>query len=316
MIEVTELTKYYGARRALDRCSFRIGQGEIVGLVGKNGAGKTTILRILSGQILPTEGKATIDGQSVEDNSIAARAKIGYLPETPPLYGEMTVSNYLRFACRLRDVPSEQTEDRVLKVMYYTGLKAVGTQRLGTLAKGFQQRVGIAQAIIHSPPVVLLDEPMGSLDPVQIVQNRGLILSLKNQHTVLLSSHILSEVTQVCERVILLDEGTIKAQGREDEIRSELLQRHRLSLLVRGTGDRLKEVLAPLGSIEMVIKPFDGRKGSELISVSITTEQDVREQVGRMCVEGGLGLLELREERHGLEELMLQLLEGGGAGPS
>jgi ABC-2 type transport system ATP-binding protein len=307
MIRVENLSKAYGERMALDRCSFGVPAGHIVGLVGKNGAGKTTALRILSGQLLPTEGEVWIDGHALSQEGIAIRARIGYLPETPPLYPEMTVEGYLRFACGLRGVAGDQVAARIQDVEARTGLTGALQQRLGTLARGYRQRVGIAQAIVHDPPVVLLDEPLGGLDPLQIVQIRDLILSLKPRHTVLFSSHILSEVTQVCDSVVLLDQGKVKAEGSEERLRQEMLQRRTLRLLVRGDSQAVSRALQALSGNEVRVKPAPGAAG--LIEAEITGSEDVRERASRMCVEAGLGLLELREERHGLEALMLQLLE-------
>jgi len=189
----------------------------------------------------------------------------------------------------------------------------LAANRLGTLARGYRQRAGIAQAIVHDPPVVLLDEPMTGLDPLQIVQIRDLILSLKPRHTVLFSSHILSEVTQICDRVILLDQGTVKAEGSEAHLRKELLQRRTLSLIVRGEAAALQKALAPLKGAELRLQPAQAGDEPGCTRAGIAGEQDLRERVGRLCVEAGLGLLELREERHGLEALMLQLLERDNA---
>ena len=315
MIQVSELSKYYGEIQALERCSFRVPKGEIVGLVGKNGAGKTTALRILSGQMLPSAGEVEVDGQALSAGGHAIRARIGYLPETPPLYPEMSVAAYLSFACRLKRIERARVATRIGKVIRSTGLEGMAEHRLGTLARGYRQRVGIAQAIVHDPPVVLLDEPMSGLDPLQIVQIRDLILSLKPRHTVLFSSHILSEVTQICDRVILLDDGTVKAQGTEANLRRELLQRRTLSLAVRGDADELRQALGAIEGIAVEVRPSVGAPEG-VVEARIVNEDDVRERVSRLCVEAGLGLLELREERHGLEELMLQLLEGGEDGRS
>ena len=322
MIRVAALSKSFGPQQALNGCTFEVPAGHIVGLVGKNGAGKTTALRILSGQLLPSAGEVWIGGHALSAEGLAIRSRIGYLPEIPPLYAEMSVPGYLRFVCRLRHVAEEGLAARVEEVIERTGLAPVvhgsvqgsgGGQRLGTLSRGFSQRVGIAQAIVHDPPVVLLDEPMTGLDPLQIVQIRDLILSLKPRHTVLFSSHILSEVTQICDRVILLDQGTVKAEGSEAHLRKELLQRRTLSLIVRGEAAALQKALAPLKGAELRLQPAQAGDEPGCTRAGIAGEQDLRERVGRLCVEAGLGLLELREERHGLEALMLQLLERDNA---
>jgi len=313
MIRVSGLSKTFGNRQALDHCTFEVPAGQIVGLVGKNGAGKTTALRILSNQLLPSAGEVWIDGRALGAEGLAIRGRIGVLPETPPLYPEMTVTAYLRFAARLRRVNEAEVEPRVESVIQRTGLATVAQQRTGTLARGYRQRVGIAQAIVHDPPVVLLDEPMTGLDPLQIVQIRDLILQLKPRHTVLFSSHILSEVTQICDRVILLDQGKVVAEGTEEHLRKDLLQRRSIAVLVRGTGEALRKALAGLTGCE--VHPRAAQAGDEpgCARAEISSGSDAREEVGRRCVEAGLGLLELRDERHGLEALMLQLLERGQA---
>ena len=313
MIRVSGLSKTYGQRHALRDCAFEVPAGHIVGLVGKNGAGKTTALRILSGQLLPSAGEAWIDGHALSEEGLAIRSRIGYLPETPPLHPEMTVTAYLRFASRLRGMAAAAVEPRLAEVIRRTGLESAATQRLGTLARGYRQRAGIAQAIVHDPPVVLLDEPMTGLDPLQIVQIRDLILSLKPRHTVLFSSHILSEVTQICDRVILLDEGTVKAQGTEENLRRELLQRRTLSVLVRGEAAALEKALAAVTGSQVRVRPAGAGEEPGCARAEIVGDADLRERVGRLCIDAGLGLLELREERHGLEDLMLQLLERGQA---
>ncbi|HUJ73205.1 MAG TPA: ABC transporter ATP-binding protein, partial [bacterium] len=218
MIRVEHLHKSYdrwaGPRAlALDDLSFHVPAGHIAGLVGKNGAGKSTTLKILSGQLLPSSGEVWVEGFPVSTQPLEVRRRIGFLPETPPLYPEMTVTGYLVYAARLRGVAGRQAGARVREVMERLGLVEVARERLRALSRGFQQRVGIAQAIVHGPSVVLLDEPMAGLDPLQIVQTRELVRSLKPQHTVLFSSHILGEIASLCDSILLLDGGRLKAQG-------------------------------------------------------------------------------------------------------
>lgn len=310
MIRAAGLTKYFGARKALDALSFTIEAGEIVGLVGKNGAGKSTVLRILSCQLLPTEGDVTIDGLSVTESPHEVRKRIGYLPELPPLYPEMSAHGYLAFAAGLRKLPRAELQRCCRLAMQETGLLEVANEPLGNLSRGFQQRVGIAQAIVHQPKLVLLDEPMAGLDPLQIAQMRDLIRSLRKRHTVLFSSHILSEITNVCDRVILIDQGRVRAEGSERALRKEFHQRRRLFLRLRGEKARVDAVVGSLAGLTIASSRAED-DGTVALTLEFTT--DLREPLSRACVDAGLGLLELRSERHDLEELFVQLLSDGEA---
>jgi ABC-2 type transport system ATP-binding protein len=309
MIHVAGLSKYYGDRRALDALSFRIAEGETVGLVGKNGAGKSTVLRILSGQLLPSAGEVTIDGIPVTDSPREVRRRIGFLPEQPPLYGEMTVRGFLAYAAGLRRVERAEVPRAVEAVMARTGLAEVAGERLANLSRGYQQRVGIAQAIVHDPKVVLLDEPMAGLDPLQITQMRALIRALKERHTVLFSSHILSEIANVCDRVILIDAGRVRAEGSEQQLWERFHERERLVLRVRGEAAQARAVAAAVEGVELR-EAHAGPDGT--VTLALTAQAGRREGLARDCVQAGLGLLELRPEQHGLEELFVELLSAGG----
>lgn len=314
MILVENLTKFYGSRPALQKLAFRVEAGEIIGLVGKNGAGKTTALKILSAQLLPTSGAVSVDGISVTDSPREVRARIGFLPEVAPLYREMTVRSYLVFAARLRRVSPLELPERLEEVMHHTGLTEVAEERLGALSRGFQQRAGIAQATIHKPPVILLDEPMGGLDPLQIVQIRDLILSLGKRHTILFSSHILSEITNVCDRVVIIDQGAVRAVGTEAELRKNMSPWRTLTLTVRGSRSDLEKAVRGVKAASLQgTTPLE----SGVLRAELRCTEDVREQLSQACVGAGLGLMELRGEHGGLEELFLGLLGGeqpGGAG--
>ena len=209
MIIAKNVTKYFGRFQALKDVSFEINKGEIVGFLGRNGAGKTTIMRILTSYLPATSGKVIIAGQEVSKNSLAIRKKIGYLPETPPLYSNMTVREYLKFAARLKDIPAKQQPVQIDKVLEECGLQDVQYKSIGILSKGYEQRVGIAQAIVNDPEVLILDEPTIGLDPVQIIQVRNLIKSLEHKRTVILSTHILSEIQQIAKRVLIIKSGEI-----------------------------------------------------------------------------------------------------------
>lgn len=306
MIQVDKLTKYYGAKRVLNRLAFRVEAGEIVGLVGKNGTGKSTALRILSGQLLPTSGRVRIDGISVPDNPQAVRERIGYLPEVPPLYREMTVRAYLAFVGRLRRIPRRELAGSMQKVSEDTGLTDVMDERLGDLSKGYQQRAGIAQAIIHQPAVIMLDEPMAGLDPLQIVQIRDLIVSLRGQHTVLFSSHILSEITNVCDRVILIDQGKVRAEGAEAELRESISAGRQITVLVRGGEKKLTAVVRGINGLRETSRD---KAGQNLWRLSLEANEDKREAFSKACIQAGLGLVEMKSDHSGLEDLFVHLLD-------
>ena len=313
MIRVDGLAKSYGASRALDGLSFEARSGEIVGLVGKNGAGKSTVLKILSGQLLPSSGKAEIDGLDVVQESLLVRRKIGYLPEVPPLYPEMTVRGYLQFCAELRGLSSSQAASRISGVSAQTGLQSVLNHPIRFLSRGYQQRVGIAQAIVHDPAVVLLDEPMAGLDPLQIVQTRELIRNLKPRHTVLFSSHILGEITSLCDRIILIDQGRVRASGTEAELWA--LRSKRQAVLVRlhaGEAQALAALRKIAGSEVSVATP--SRPGPGEVWLRIVHAGDVRELISKTCSEAGLGLLEMRPETGGLEELFVQIVGSENTG--
>jgi ABC-2 type transport system ATP-binding protein len=222
VIEITDLHKYYGERRAIGPLSCSIAAGEVVGLLGLNGAGKTTTLRILACDLLPSSGSVTVDGIDVVERPHEVRSRIGYLPDTPPLYPEMTVRAYLHFAARLRGMSRADAERRVPEVEELTELGDVANDPIASLSHGFKQRVGIAQAIVHRPRLLVLDEPITGLDPVQIVEMRELLRSLKGDHTILLSSHILSEISETCDRILVIKDGQIAAAGTETELTSKL----------------------------------------------------------------------------------------------
>jgi ABC-2 type transport system ATP-binding protein len=226
MIEARRLSKRYGEVVAVDDVSFTVGRGEVVGFLGPNGAGKTTTMRMLTGFLPPTDGSAEIAGHDIFDEALAARRSVGYLPETPPLYPEMTVNGYVDYVARIKDVPRRERREAVDRALERCALAEVRNRVIGTLSKGFRQRVGLAQAIVHAPPVLILDEPTVGLDPLQIGEIRGLIAELAAgeddaKHTIILSSHILAEVEAICRRVILINEGRKSVDASMDELRSQ-----------------------------------------------------------------------------------------------
>jgi ABC-2 type transport system ATP-binding protein len=317
VIEIRDLHKYYGNRRALGPLNFRIESGQIVGLLGLNGAGKTTTLRILACDLLPTEGTVSIGGIDIVSDPDAVKAKIGYLPDSPPLYLDMTVREYLRFAGRLRGFPNVQIGSRVDEVIRLTELGAVSDDLISTLSHGFKQRVGIAQAIVHKPELVILDEPISGLDPVQIVEMRELIRSLRGNHTVLISSHILSEISETCDRILVMGDGKIIADGTETELGERWLSGMRVDVLVRypvatDVGQCLSEIRRLPGVTE-VIEHEAREPGQCLLAFEALMKGDQREALVANLVSRKFGVLQLSRSHRDLETVFLQLSESRGA---
>jgi ABC-2 type transport system ATP-binding protein len=304
MIEAQGLTKYYGDSCAIEDLSFEVESGEIVGILGLNGAGKTTTLRILSCLLLPSSGNVKIGGLDIYESPHEIRKKVGFLPEEPPLYHEMTVESYLRFAGELRGLDRGTARSRTREVMEVTHTSEVAGQFIGTLSHGFKQRVGIAQAIIHSPEVLILDEPIAGLDPVQIVDMREMIRGLKGRHTILVSSHILPEISQTCDRIFVIQDGQIVATGTEEELTKNLSGGRRLSIVLRGDEAKAVELLKNLSKVSECT--VVSRSGGTL-HLRLTTEDDVREAVSKAVVLAGLGLLEMAPAEAELESIFIRL---------
>ncbi len=300
MIEVDHLTKYYGPNAAIWDVTFDVGQGEILGFLGPNGAGKTTTMRILTGYMPPSEGTARIAGFDVFKDSLACRQRIGYLPETVPLYPEMTVESYLDFVAKLRGVRKGR-RDRIWDVMERIRLDDRAGQLIGKLSRGYRQRVGIAQAIVHDPDVLILDEPTVGLDPRQIIEVRDLIRELGESHTVILSTHILPEVREVCDRVIVINRGEIVAVDTIEALENRLQGNARVRLVVANADD-----LAPrLADIEGVLAVEAGDNG--VFEVEMKQDQDPRAAIAETVVRSGAGLLELTPIGMSLEDIFLEL---------
>ena len=306
MIEVQHLTKTYGSVTAVDDISFRVEPGEIVGLLGPNGAGKTTTMRVLTGYIPATEGKALIAGFDVFEQPIDAKQRTGYLPETPPLYPEMTVREYLTFVARIKGVSRVDRERRVEASMERTRVDDRADSHCGKLSKGYRQRVGLAQAILHNPDVLILDEPTAGLDPKQIIETRELIKSLAGDHTIILSTHILPEVSQTCERVVIIHRGRVVAEGTPDDLTARLRSTETISLQIDTSGADPPSALMAIDGVTGV------RLNSDLASVvgaEVETVQgrDLRRDLAHTVVTNGWGLLELRSIRMSLEDIFLHL---------
>jgi ABC-2 type transport system ATP-binding protein len=304
MIVVDKVSKYYGAHRAVADLSFEIREGECIGFLGLNGAGKSTTLRLLACLLLPTSGRIRVRDLDVVTHPHEIRRFIGYLPDTPPLYPEMTVREYLEFAGRIRGLEGKELDQRLDRAVQLCSVREVVRSPISQLSHGYRQRVGIAQAIIHKPSLLILDEPIQGLDPVQIVEMRKMIGALRGEHTILLSTHILTEIEATCDRILVMHEGRVEAQGTEEELSSKLSARRTLQLEVRGTGDALKAALSGVRGLKVLsIEP----DGSDAVRASLHVEDVEREAVSRAVVQAGLGLVAMYTESTGLEALFLQL---------
>jgi len=307
MIEVQNLTKRYGPFTAVDNVSFRVEKGEILGFLGPNGAGKTTTMRVITGYMPATEGTATVAGHDVFADPLAAKAATGYLPETPPLYPEMTVREYLTFcaALRLTTLSRAERAQRVDTAMRKTHVDDMANRACGKLSKGYRQRVGLAQALLHDPEVLILDEPTAGLDPKQQREARDLIRSLRGDHTIVLSTHILPEVAQTCQRVVIINKGRVVAVDTPENLTHQLKGAATLYVQVDG-GPAAADALQGVPGVRKVtvIETNDRLNGFEIES---EPNRDVRRDVARAIVDRGFGLLELRPTRMSLEEIFLQL---------
>ncbi len=309
MVEVKGLTKYYGEYAAIEDVSFRVEPGEILGFLGPNAAGKTTTMRIIAGFMPPTSGTATVSGIDVVRDSVAARRKLGYLPEQVPLYDDMSVREYLTFWAQLRGVPRSSVPTRVEKVMNDTRVTEYADALILKLSKGFRQRVGIAQALVHDPELLILDEPTVGLDPRQIVEVRELIRGLSGAHTVILSTHILPEVQVVCDRIVIINEGRIAAIDTPEALTARIQKTHEVRMEVRGPA---QEVSAALREIKGVIsvRADEGAEGAKRYIVEVERDKDIREAAAAAVVKKGWGLRELSTVAMSLEDVYIQLTTG------
>ncbi len=308
MIEVSHLSKNYGSRPAVKDLSFTVGDGQIFGLLGPNGAGKSTIMNILTGYIAPTSGEVKVAGFSLPEQAQQAKACVGYLPEQPPLYPEMTVQEYLDFASELKGVRRAERKEQVRRAARRTGLEEVLPRLIRSLSKGYRQRVGIAQALLGSPKLIILDEPTVGLDPAQVIEIRKLIRELGKAHTVILSSHILSEVQAVCSQVLILAKGRLVAVGAPDELGEKLSSGSCLKATVLGNG---QTVLKAVGSIPGIRKvELEGESdGQVTFTAESTDDTDRRAEVSRALSQAGCTVLALSAESKTLEDVFLALTE-------
>ena len=314
MIRATKLSKFYGGKRALGPVSFEISDGETVGFLGLNGAGKTTALRILACDLRPSSGTIEIGGVDAVADPHEVRKRVGFLPENPPLYTEMSVADYLKFAGELRGMTAAEVKKRLPEVLEIVDLGDVQNDTIDTLSHGFRQRVGVAQAIIHAPKLVILDEPTRGLDPVQIVEMRNLIHDLKQNHTVLISSHILTEISQTCDRLLVLNKGALAGEGSESEL-SKQGEIRQITVTVRApSGDdpkaQVTKVLSAIAGVTKVTDPYEQGGG---LSYALSTSKDCRAEVSRAVVEAKLDLLKLDYARSELENTFIRLVGGPDA---
>jgi len=307
VIEVDHLTKRYGNVKAIENVTFEVEKGEILGFLGPNGAGKTTTMRILTCFLPASEGTARVAGFDVFDNPMAVKRQLGYLPENPPLYQELTVDGYLDFVAKIKGVDSRERKRRIDEVKDRVSIKEYGNTLIKNLSKGYKQRVGLAQALIHDPQVLILDEPTVGLDPNQIIEVRQLIKSLSGNHTIILSTHILPEVSMTCQRVVIISKGRIAAMDTPENLTRQLQGAERIYLEAKGPEDTIKNRIK---EIEGVLRIDSSRlDGEEVYSFSVETElkTDARSRIARKVVESGYDLLELRTIGMSLEEVFLQL---------
>ena len=306
MVEVQHVTKRYGSLTAVDDISFRVERGEILGFLGPNGAGKTTTMRILTGYLSATEGQARVAGFDLFEQPVEAKRRTGYLPETPPLYPEMTIAEYLWFVARINGVPTNDRQTQVGSAMERTSIADVANRYCGTLSKGYRQRVGLAQAILHNPDVLILDEPTAGLDPRQIIETRQLIAELAGDHTIILSTHILPEVSQTCQRVVIINRGRVVAVDTPGNLTARLQGSETLYLQVDTQGaDPIPALEGVAGVLGVALA--DQRDGVAGYRVESGSGDDVRRELARTIITNGWGLLELRPQQMSLEDIFLQL---------
>jgi ABC-2 type transport system ATP-binding protein len=306
MIEVQSLTKRYGPVTAVSDVSFRVEAGEILGFLGPNGAGKTTTMRIITGFMPPTDGKVIVAGYDVFEKPLDAKRRTGYLPETPPLYPDMTVREYLTFVAKIKGVPSREVRSRVDDAMAKTRVADVSSRHCGKLSKGYRQRVGLAQAVLHNPEVLVLDEPTAGLDPKQINETRQLVRDLGGSHTIVLSTHILPEVSQTCQRVVIINKGRVVAVDTPENLTARLRGSETMYLQVAGPAGAVQHSLSTITGVSRV-SATPGRDGVTDVEVESERGRDVRRELSAAVVGGGWGLLELRPMRMSLEDVFLTL---------
>lgn len=311
MIEVRNLVKKYGSHMAVNHLNFTIEKGKIYGFLGPNGAGKSTTMNMITGYIASTEGEILIDGHNILEEPEEAKKKIGYLPEIPPLYVDMTVSEYLKFVSELKSIPKEKRSGNINEVMSTTKLQSVKDRLIKNLSKGYRQRVGLAQALLGYPEIIILDEPTVGLDPKQIIEIRDLIKSLGNKHTVILSSHILSEVSAVCDHVLIIDKGKLVASDTPENLSKVMAGANSLELTVKGKEEVIRKALDMVENIEELVYHQSMIKDACDFTVKIAGNQDMRENIFFALAEVKCPILKMQSSNMSLEEVFLKLTDDG-----
>ena len=309
MIEVENLRKAYGPHLALEDISFKIAKGEVVGFLGPNGAGKTTTMRILTGYMPATSGRATIAGFDVQTESLKVRQKIGYLPENAPLYPDMDVLTYLRYVAKMRDLTPRTSRERIKEVAEICGLDKVLGRDIGELSKGYKQRVGLAQALIHDPDILILDEPTSGLDPNQIVEIRDLIKRIGRQKTIILSTHIMQEVQATCQRILIINEGIIVASGTHAELAAQHAQKVGLMAIVQGSSSEVTTALRNLAGVKSVKRGKKEDTDTYEYLIGVEQGKDLRAEVFKLVVQNDWVLWGLELRGFGLEDIFRKLTQ-------
>jgi len=307
LIRAENLTKRYGQHVAIDSLSFNIERGEILGFLGPNGAGKSTTMNILTGYLSATEGNVIVDGLDILEHPEEVKKKIGYLPEQPPIYPDMTVDEYLKFVCDIKKVPRDKKKASMERILELVGIGEVQHRLIKNLSKGYKQRVGLAQALIGNPEILILDEPTVGLDPKQIIEIRNLIKSLREQHTIILSSHILPEVSAVCQRVLILNRGKIAASDTTDNLSRRLLGANLLALKVEGPDAVVRETLSSVPDITKIETHPSQEPGVVEVLVEAERDKDIRRDIFQALKDTDLPILLMRPQDLTLEDIFLQL---------
>ena len=311
MIEVKNLTKRYGDIKALDDISFTVDTGEVLGFLGPNGAGKSTTMNIITGYISSTSGTVTVDGTEILENPRETKRKIGYLPEIPPLYPEMTVRKYLEFMFDLKKVKLPKKE-HIEEIMRLVRITDMADRLIKNLSKGYRQRVGFGQALLGNPPVLILDEPTVGLDPKQIIEIRKIIRSLGKKHTVIFSSHVLSEISATCDRIIVISEGRLVADSKADELSKALADTQKLSLTVEGSPSDVLGEIKKIPGVKKYMKVRELGEKSAVYSVEYGNEFDIRREVFSAMARINAPILEMKSGNESLEDMFLKLTQGAG----
>ena len=313
MIEVENLSKSYGPTLAVNSVSFKVEPREVLGFLGPNGAGKTTTMKILTGYLTPDSGRAMVGGIDVTENSLEVRRKIGYLPENAPLYSEMNVLEYLNFVCEVRRIPKNERRLRQEEMIASCGLEPVLKKDIGALSKGYRQRVGLAQAMIHGPEVLILDEPTTGLDPNQIIEIRNLIRSIGKEKTVILSTHILPEVTATCSRVVIISGGKIAGEGTTDDLSKQASAEEQIVVAIKGPAGEVADKLRAASGMLNVQRGDDAVDGAHRFTLAMKRDADNGERLFRVVVDNNWVLTEMSRSQASLEDIFKRLTTSGGA---